>query len=341
MHAKKLDSNLLLEKKIPLPITLGLLLVFAVIAFFTSKLSQSQKVLTSTDTVAQNCDDNVQIIRSKEFDFIHPILLVQAAEESKMLEPIKKELQISVNQFQAKGVQDFSVFLLKQNSGDWIGVNSKKEYLSRGYFRLAILITYLKQAELNPDILEKKIWYDPAVTTDSYKIHSELPTKNFYSVKDLLKIMIVNSDTTARYLLAENIDKSELNKLFKVIGLKEPDYKGRNFNVTVADYSKFLQILYNANYLNKDNSEFALSLLNDDSSKKNGLLKFLPPNSKAIHKYNERFRNGEYELRESGIIYLNKESYLLTIFATGKNNNQLDSAAGIVGKKVFDYISGN
>lgn len=152
--------------------------------------------------------------------------------------------------------------------------------------------------------------------------------------------MLTSQDTTAKNVLIENINKRELQNLFKIVGLKEPDYLGRTFDITVSDYSKFLQLLYNANYLNKDNSEYALNLLNDHSGIKTGILKFLPSDSKAIHKYSERFNNGQYEFRESGIIYTHNDSYLLTIFASGGNNAQLDSAAGLIGRNVYNFVMG-
>ena len=99
-----------------------------------------------------------------------------------------------------------------------------------------------------------------------------------------------------------------------------------------------MELLYNATYLNKKNSEYALSLLDESKGKKKGIMKLLPDGSKTIHKFSNRFNNNQYELRESGIIYTNNDAFQLTIFATGNNNATLESTTGNIGKIVYDWI---
>ena len=139
-------------------------------------------------------------------------------------------------------------------------------------------------------------------------------------------------------MLAKNINIDELAKLFKDLEINVPDFMNRKYLITVSEYSKFLELLYNATYLDKKNSEYALSLLDESKGKKKGIMKFLPDGSKTIHKFSNRFNNNQYELRESGIIYTKNDAFQLTIFATGNNNTTLDSATGNIGKIVYDWI---
>lgn len=124
MNAKKLNiQNLFLVKKIPLPVTLLLLLILASISFFITGNTQKIEYTTDTTRIAP-CDENLNIIHLDKYNYISPLLLVEVREESKLLQPVKQQLETSVNEFKKNGVKDFSVFLLKQNSGDWIGITA-------------------------------------------------------------------------------------------------------------------------------------------------------------------------------------------------------------------------
>jgi hypothetical protein len=331
-----LIKNRVLNHKIPISLALIIVATFSALGYIVVHAMDKPKIISETNVSNEPCKDYMRIIHNNEYRYTQPMLTAEMPLQSSLLLPLKRQIENVIQEVKKVGVKDFSVYLLRLNSGDWIGIDNEKEYNSSGYIRLAILITYLKMAETNPAILQKKLLFEPPVNIFE-KGQTELPIKNYYSVNELLKIMMANEDTTAKYALTVNISQEELAKFYKVLNLNVPDFNKRKFAVTVADYSKFLEVLYNANYLNIDQSEYALSLLYNASGKKNGILELLPEGAKAIHKYTNRFNNNQFELRESGIIYSDQDTYQITIFATGAKQSILNSASAKIGKIVFDW----
>jgi hypothetical protein len=323
--------------KVPAYLALIIIVSFFTLGFVIN--FEEKNLFNSNDSSVQlkPCIEKLNMLQGSGYNYICPLLMSENSESSSNLMPVKNKIQSIVEKAEQNGVKDLSVYLHRLNNGDWMGVNEGKEFNSTGYIRLALLITYLKMGESNPAILQKKLYYKFSGTEKNQNFN-EVPVANYYSIKELLKFLMVNEDTTVKHLLVENINQVELSNLFKVLHLNIPDFNHRKFSINVAEYSKFLEILFNANYLNKENSEYALSLLYETTGRKNGMMKFLPDGSKTIHKYSERFNNNQYELRESGIIYTDKDIYQLTIFAAGKNYSTLDSASGSIGKVVYDWI---
>jgi hypothetical protein len=83
-----------------------------------------------------------------------------------------------------------------------------------------------------------------------------------------------------------------------------------------------MRILYSASYLNKENSEFALSLLSQ-AKYSDGIIAGLPANTLAAHKFGEAGLNGARELHESAIVYAGTQTYLVTIMSSGKEIHRL------------------
>ena len=96
--------------------------------------------------------------------------------------------------------------------------------------------------------------------------------------------------------------------------------------------------MYRSTYLTKENSEFALSLLNQ-SDFSLGLLKGLPGNINVAHKFGEAGTKREPELHESGIVYLDYGPYLITIMTKGYKIDDLPPVISTISKMVYDDIS--
>jgi hypothetical protein len=331
------DKNIIVTNKVPILFVIPLLLLVSGSAFIGSKFYNSGKEILPVKN-EKACDNSVQIFCDNSFDLISPMVFVEVEEQSPALEPLKKQISdLSDSELSNKNLSDISVYLMKQNTGEWIGINYEEPYNSSGYIRFAILITYLKMTEKDPALMNKLISFQPGNPKTLRDTALILKNGNSYTVKDLLQKMILFPDTNSRYLLTQQMDMKTFNNLFGILKMNVPDISTRKYSINVAQYSRFLQLLYNGRYLNETNSEYALQLLSEQTEKK-GILKMLPINTKAIHKISERFVNNSFELRESGIIYSESESYLLTIFERGKNKEQLDSISGKIARIVYDHI---
>ena len=70
------------------------------------------------------------------------------------------------------------------------------------------------------------------------------------------------------------------------------------------------------------------------------MLKELPPDLKAIHKIGRKCTPVECDFRETGIIYAEKDPYILTVFAKGDNAAHLENMTSEISKLAYDNLSG-
>ena len=83
------------------------------------------------------------------------------------------------------------------------------------------MITYLKMAEKNPSLLNKKIAFNTP--------NSEIPNQTFgskqivagkeYTIRELLKYMVSYSDNNATYLLNSQVDLSVFRQVFSDLNI--------------------------------------------------------------------------------------------------------------------------
>ncbi|MFS6553880.1 serine hydrolase, partial [Staphylococcus aureus] len=125
--------------------------------------------------------------------------------------------------------------------------------------------------------------------TIPFETPSSLKNGTAYKVSTLLEKMIVDSDNGAKDLLLENMSDEYLTGIYTDLGLVAPADDG-SYLISAKSYSLFLRILYNASYLNNENSEFALKLLSQ-ATFKNGLVKDLPEGTIVAHKFGEHINS--------------------------------------------------
>ena len=139
------------------------------------------------------------------------------------------------------------------------------------------------------------------------------------------------SDNVAADLLAENIlNVNEMwSALFKELGLSQVlAEKGVAQKLTVNELSLFFRVLYNATYLNRENSELALSLLTRTRFQKGIRAGIEDQNVVVASKFGERSYDGpdrpkdDKELHDIGIVYLEENPYILCVMTKGTDFDQ-------------------
>jgi beta-lactamase class A len=328
----------LFGKQLPLSLGIGIIVLFGIAGIYFSSNVEPPKKDSTAVVSAPSKNEGVMVRRQKGYELAQPLMIMEVPDQSPNLFHVRDSIQNFIDKHKGIDFEDASVHLLKQNSGEWIGINYDKPYPSKGYLRIAVLISFLKMSENHPEILNTKVLFD-LKSNANYPLLS-LQTGRTYSVRDLLGKMMLTQDTTPKFLLIPLLDKSVIIDLYDGLGLGKPDFVNQKFPITASGYSKLLNVIYNGRFLSETNAEYALKLLSNNNERV-GLLKMLPEKSKVIHKMSTRFENNLYEIRETGIIYCNDDAYLLTIFINGKNKDKLENACGDLGKLVYDEISVN
>jgi beta-lactamase class A len=306
-------------------------------SFLSKKHFQHQ-----VDELSKGQSCAVDIKRIEGFSYIKPLLFVDDNCEAEHLMGVKQKINSKIEQYKAQeGVSSASVYLREYKYSGWIAINDTDKYDPGSLFKVPVMMAILKMDDQNPGFLNKQIPYTKAfVDTKSiaYQPSQTIQLGKSYSIKELMTYMIKYSDNQATILLESQMKNEELQNLFSVVGLEVPNAYARQYQFTAKDYSLFMRAIFNASYLSIKNSEIAGELLGQ-SQFKDGLLKGLPATTKMAHKFGESGNNGEKQLHESGIIYLENHPYLLTVMTRGNDMKKLSNLIAEISSLAHEEMS--
>jgi beta-lactamase class A len=274
-------------------------------------------------------------LRQTDFQLVHPLMLADVANESPVLSVIKQDLQQYVNETKnSQQASDVSIYFRRMNDGAWFTINAEQVYNPASLIKVAYLITYLKEAEQTPGLLDHKLHFEKHNTLYSQNIKTPgLSENKDYTIRYLLNHMIQYSDNDATVLLQENVDNNVFLKLFRDLNMPSPDLSKEYF-MSTADMAKLFRVLYNGTYLSKEGSEFALEVLTR-SEYKDGLLGGIDQPVTVAHKFGERVMGNSAQLHEFGIIYCGDQPYLIGVMTTGVSLQQLSAVVKKISQLAF------
>jgi len=335
-------------KKVPFYLLILTVLISSFISIlgFSYFKSNSQNELSETDNSinpANRSFCNLNISRLQGYQYIHPLLYAEPQCESEELTDCKNQINQIINVNKANGkIISASVYVREFSQAQWTSINPSELYSPGSLLKVPELIALYKMNERQPGFLEKVIEYKDVSETKSNRVinfeSNHIKLGNKYTVRELIKYMIVYSDNDATMMLNALMDKSVFSKVFTDIGLKEPDYTSSDYKMNVTDYSIFLKELYNGSYLSFKNSEECLSILSKTEFK-DGLLKGLPANCITSHKFGEGGSSSEPNFSEAAIVYCGKRPYIITIMTKGRDMKSLPAVSAEISKKVYEVMS--
>ncbi|MEP7265275.1 MAG: serine hydrolase [Bacteroidota bacterium] len=292
-----------------------------ILAFGMKKNLTASNSTIDNKVIAADCDPHFNPIRNRvDYKFTRPLIAVNLETQSDKLNSIKAQLSDLINNRCKNGtLAQGSIYLKNLENGEWTAINENTGYHPGSLAKVPTLICYLKGSERDPSILDKKYKLTklpPGMPHQNFEPENSVQANKYYTVRELLKYMIVYSDNAAAYLLNMNMNTALFQKVFTDFGLKKPELVDPDYMLTVKEYSMFLRVLYNATYLSADHSDFALDLLTK-SPFHEGLTKTLPMQTVVAHKFGETNANNNLEMHESGIIYCDKHPYLVTMMTKG------------------------
>lgn len=158
---------------------------------------------------------------------------------------------------------EIGLYVRNLNNGPWFGINENTLYSPASLMKLPVLMTYLKWIEEDPKIANKKVIFHD---TNSGSLQYFQPSTRMiegkeYSVRELLEEMIVYSDNQSMHILLDAVPGEFYTKVSKDLGITVPGVRTPEDFLSVKDVATFFRILYNASYLDRDTSEYALSML--------------------------------------------------------------------------------
>jgi beta-lactamase class A len=261
-----------------------------------------------------------------EYTYINPLLYCRNYEDSafSLFAPLKRDLErITASSTHAGIIKSASVYIRDLTTGGWTGINEEEEYTPASLLKVPILIAYLKLTEKDPELLQDVVYYRQETGQKPPLVENPtLISDRYYTVEELLRGMIVDSDNSATAILERGLDKAFLENVYLELGIPNPYENISSYRISTRTYALFFRVLYNATLLNREMSEKAFSMLAEVKFDK-GLRAGTPAEVPLAHKYGyhilKRDPPSSIELSDCGIVYIPDRPYLLCIMARGGN----------------------
>lgn len=306
----------------------------------TSKPEKGVKAMKAAERVTCPMEALRLNVKNK-YRFVKPLLLADIACSSPELDSIKASVNKYIQEKKKSGqIQQASVYLKTHRSGYWFEINGNAMYNPGSLMKVAIMLTYLRDAEEQPGLLDRVFVLDSKINEVGLKqIRTSPPLEvgKSYTVRELITEMIVNSDNDATNLLNKNINRASFASVMGDLGSRTPDIDDPNFEISVMEYNRYLRVLYNGSYLSRDHSEWALGLLSR-SNYKGAFVKYLPTELVVAHKFGERPYQEGFNFHEGGVVYLNENPYTLVVMTKGRNNELLPNIVADISKLCFEGV---
>lgn len=292
------------------------------------------------EELADNCSLAYKLTREKDARLVQPLLYARVATEDERLMPLKEKITNYISQKKDGILTTASVYFNVLDSADgWFAINPEEKYNAASIMKIAFAMALLKEAENDPSILDKKVYYSTHSQAfhDQEIIEHQLPPNKSFTIRELMHYALSYSDNDAAFKIVDNFKVNSLQKLMSTLNLTLVDFHAEYF-ATVEEISRFFRVLYNSSYLSNDLSEYVLELLSQ-SDFNDGITKKLDKNIVVARKFGERGLDAMRELHEYGIVYLHNRPYLLGVMTRGHDYQQLEDVISDISLMVYEDMN--
>lgn len=286
----------------------------------------------------------IKEIRESGYKLISPLLECNDLTPSTIssIQILENKINQYINEAKAENkVSHVSVYYRDLNNGPWFGIHEDEPYSPASLLKVPIMIAALKKAEKNKHFLKTQVKYTKHTTDETTPniLDSLIKPGKSYTIENLIYRMITFSDNEAKNLILENIENDVLNKTYSDLGIDIPGIRTPEDFMSVKDYSSYFRILYNATYLDKDMSEYALGVLTS-CNYNSGLCAKLPSNVIVANKFGERGFEGSTtkQLHDCGIVYKTGNPYILCVMTRGNDFHEQANIIASISEIVYTSL---
>ncbi len=311
-------------------------------------LKRTPVVATAAQPSPQSC------LRLGGYRFIQPLLACDTTpRDTSMNYP---ELQKSITSVIATGkangsITTASIYLRNLDSRKELLINPIEEFFPASLKKVPLLIQYYKESETTPGFLSQTV-----TITDSTDYNANTTVRpsqvpeygKTYTYAQLLEYMIKYSDNISFQVLVKQLSLEKFNQAYLDLHLHYPDnLVSIDDYMTPYQFSLFFRTLFNATYLNRENSEAVLTLLTS-TEYKNGIVASIPSSVNIAHKFGVGFvpqpdNISRGELHDCGIIYNPGKPYLLCVMTKSESGDiaEVEKTLSGISNEVYKYAVKN
>lgn len=226
-----------------------------------------------------------------------------------------------------------SIYFEYLPTGANIAISKDAEFYPASLLKLPTAMAVVKKIDNGEWKWDNKLVLMATDKDDEFGTLYKEPTGSIFTIEELVRRSLVDSDNTAHFILLRNLELSEIDDVYTHMGLD--GFLETNGNISAKRYAVILRALYNSSYLSEINSQKIISILSEDSTREY-LGSAVPDSVIFAHKIGVDIARKIY--LDSGIIYPNGRPYVLIVMTKSKTERQAKDVMNDISKKVFDYV---
>lgn len=284
-------------------------------------------------------------VHAGQWRLINPLVTCASVPKGKSPKeaPLESRIRQVIADYRKKvPVDQVGVFFRDLNNGPTMGIDSDKPFIAASLMKVPIAIMYLRAAERNPALLQKKFAFHPGYAMSNHVQTIDPPEPmtigQEYSVDELIKRMLIKSDNVSAAMLIDEMNETDVVRVLQEMGIPMTVVGGSDASIQVEDYASVFRILYNATFLDKATSNYLLEILTQ-TSHRGGLREGVKSDVTVASKFGEHRLGTIQQYHECGIVYFPERPYLLCVMTRGEEVAPLYGAVKEVSSAVYDFVS--
>lgn len=229
--------------------------------------------------------------------------------------------------------QNVSIYFEYLSTGSNITINKDAEFWPASLLKIPVAMAVVKKIEKKEWRWDNKLVLMAADKDDTFgDLHKE-PTGSIFTIEELVRRSLTDSDNTANVVLLRNLEVKEITDVYYHIGLS--DFLASEGKISAKKYSTIFRSLYNSSYMSEENSQKLISFLTRTAFNEY-LASALPEKILFAHKIG--IDNIKNVYLDSGIVYAQGRPYILTVMIQSKNEQTAKNIFKDISEKAYNYV---
>lgn len=230
--------------------------------------------------------------------------------------------------------KNISIYFEYLPTGANIAVNKDADFFPASLLKLPLVMSAIKKIEKGDWQWNNELVLMHTDKDERYGDLYQQPIGTRFTIEDLLKKSIIDSDNTAYLIILRNLEANEFDDMTKNLGLNE--FFDKDGKISAKKYAVILRSLYNSSYLNEENSQ-KLLLWMKEAKFKEYLTVGLPGNIIFAHKFGISDEENVY--LDTGIVYVPKRPYFLIAMIKNPDKKFAQAKMKEISEKTYNYVA--
>lgn len=304
--------------------TLRKYVIILILIFVASAILNVYLFFGGGNDIGENAEQN-----KNQFSLLNPARkFIEQKDLIINFQPLRDYLN---NKYEADS--NVSIYFEYLPTGANIAISKDAEFYPASLLKVPAAMAAAKKIDKGEWKWDNKLVLMSTDKDDKFGTLYKEPTGSVFTIEELVRRSLVDSDNTAHFILLRNLEISEINNVYAHMGLD--GFLETDGSISAKRYSVILRALYNSSYLSDASSQKIISFLSEEESKE-FLESGLPGDITFAHKIG--IDTGKKIYLDSGIIYFGRRPYILVAMIRSKTEAQAKEIMKDISEKVFDYV---